>query len=325
MKESSLSGANVVITGADGFIGSHLTERLISIGANVKALILYNSWNHRGWLEDTQFEANKDYEVVYGDVTDQSFARDLVSGADYVFHLASIIEIPYSYRARQACIDTNIIGTKNILDACLENHKLRKLIHTSTSEVYGSAQFTPITEKHPLVAQSPYSATKIAADKLVESYSRSFGLPALIARPFNTFGPRQTTRAVIPTIIRQAMSSEDEIVLGTLTTKRDFVYVKDTVKGFISLASITKSDATVFNIATGNAITIANTLDHILSEISFHKTIKTNQKLVRPDASEVDVLCGDASLLTSLSEWRPDYSFNDGIKETIDWWRTRQN
>src|SRR3989339_179077 len=247
----SIAGKKVFVTGADGFIGSHLVELLVSCGADVRAMVYYNSWNERGWLRDVPRETLKSIEVFHGDVRDSERVREGVRGCDYVFHLSSLIAIPYSYDAARSYVETNVTGALNVLQACRESSALKRLVHVSTSEVYGSAQQVPIPENHPLVGQSPYSASKIGADKLAESFHLSFGLPVVTARPFNTYGPRQTARAVIPTIASQLLAGCSELRLGSLTPTRDFNFVTDTARGMLELGLCEAAVGRVVNIGSG--------------------------------------------------------------------------
>ncbi len=310
-------GKKVLITGADGFIGSHLTERLLSLGAYVRALSQYNSFNYWGHLE----EFYKDYEnldVVSGDIRDPFFCNEIAKGIEIIFHLAALIPIPYSYIAPQSYVETNISGTLNILQAG-QKANVSRFIHTSTSEAYGTAIYTPIDEKHPLQAQSPYSATKISADKLAESFYRSFGLPVVIARPFNTYGPRQSARAVIPTIIIQALTS-DEVKLGDLSPKRDFNYVQDTVSGFLAIADEDDFIGDVVNIGSGIAHSIEDAVKAVEKALGRKLNVVLDEKRVRPKNSEVMLLLCDASKLRKTG-WQSEFDFEKGIAETIEWFK----
>ncbi len=311
--------AQTFVTGADGFIGSHLVEALVREGARVRALVYYNSWNSLGWLADTAPEIRREIEVIFGDVRDAERIAGAVSGCRYVFHLASLIGIPYSYEAARSYVDTNVTGTLNVLEACRRAGTVERLIHTSTSEVYGTAQTVPIAESHPLVGQSPYSASKIAADKLAESYHLSFGLPVIVARPFNTFGPRQTARAVIPTIASQLLAGVDKLTLGALTPTRDFNYVTDTAAGFLALARCSGADGQVVNIGSGEEWSIEATAE-LLMEITSRKVpILCDEARVRPAASEVNRLLADSSRIRALTDWRPRVPFRDGLRHTTEW------
>ncbi len=311
-----------LVTGADGFIGSHLVELLLDNGYAVRALAQYNSFNYWGWLDDMPQHNN--LEVVTGDVRDPYFVKTIVRGTDVVFHLASLIAIPYSYHAPDSYVDTNIRGTLNVCQAARELGNIR-VISTSTSEVYGTALYVPIDEKHPKQPQSPYSATKIGADAIALSFFNAFSLPVTIARPFNTYGPRQSARAIIPTIISQIASGVEEIKLGDLTPTRDFNYVKDTARGFLAIAA---TDATVgleVNIATGREISMADTLELIRNLMNSNVKIVTDDKRLRPAGSEVFRLLGDNTLIKSLTRWFPEYSLEDGLKETVDWFLNPTN
>ena len=321
----SLNGKNIFVTGSDGFIGSHLVNMLVTSGANVRSLVYYNSWNEVGWLRDLPTEIYDSIELFSGDVRDAHRIQQGVKNCDYVFHLASLIAIPYSYEAPQSYIDTNVLGALNILQACRKNDSLTRLVHLSTSEVYGSAQFIPISEEHPLVAQSPYAASKIAADKMAESYNRSFGLPVVIARPFNTFGPRQTARAVIPTIACQLLAEREEIKLGSLTPKRDFNYVTDTANGILDLALCSAADGDSVNIGSGKDWSIMETVE-MLIEITGHKPkISLDNERIRPKNSEVDQLLADNKKIRALTGWKSRVSFYEGLKLTVEWIQKNRN
>ena len=316
---SSLSGKTVLVTGADGFIGSHLTRRLVESGAHVRALVMYNSWGKKGWLDDENIDILKNVEVLFGDIRDATAVSNMVNTCDYVLHLSSLIAIPYSYDAPKSYVDTNILGAFNVLQACRESSSLVRLVHVSTSEVYGSAQVVPISEQHPLVAQSPYAATKIAADKLAESYYLSFGLPVVTARPFNTFGPRQTARAVIPTIASQLLNGAKCISLGSLEPTRDFNYVHDTVNGIIALSLCSEAEGEVVNIGTGEEWSIAETVD-LLQEISGnYAEIQIDAKRIRPKNSEVNRLVADVSKINTLTGWKRKVPFKQGLEKTCCW------
>ena len=321
--DTRYDGLATVITGADGFIGSHLAERLVRQGAKVTALSLYNSFGSRGWLDDIPSEIRGAMTLIAGDVRDSHFVRRLVEGADVVFHLAALIAIPYSYVAPQSYVDTNVTGTLNILEACRAG-SVGRMVHTSTSEVYGTAQFTPITEDHPLQGQSPYSASKIGADKMVEAYACSFGAPAVILRPFNTYGPRQSERAVIPTIIRQALQPESrEIRIGDLSPKRDFNFVDDTVSAFLAIGRTERLKyGAAFNAGSGVAVTIGETVERISALIpGASKPIVTEEVRKRPTASEVMTLIADSARFRELTGWAPRETLDSGLEKTIAWWR----
>lgn len=311
-----------LVTGADGFIGSHLTEQLLSKGYSVRALAQYNSFNYWGWLED--IPSQERLEVVTGDVRDPNFVKTIVKGTDVVFHLAALIAIPYSYHAPDSYVDTNIRGTLNVVQAARDLGNIR-VITTSTSEVYGTAQYVPIDEKHPRQPQSPYSATKIGADAIAMSFFNSFDLPVTIARPFNTYGPRQSARAIIPTIISQIATGIKQIKLGDLTPTRDFNYVKDTARGFIALAESTGAIGQEVNIASGTEISMLNTLNLIASIMGSDVLFLTDEQRLRPSNSEVFRLLGDNSLIKKLTSWEPVYDLQAGLKETIDWFLKNDN
>lgn len=309
-----------LVTGADGFIGSHLTEALVRKGHQVKAFTYYNSFGTNGWLDKVPKEIYNEIEFFSGDIRDANGVRTAMKGIDEVFHLAALIAIPFSYHSPDSYVDTNIKGTLNILQAA-RDLDTSKIMVTSTSEVYGTAQYVPIDEKHPLQGQSPYSATKIGADKLAESFYRSFNLPVTIVRPFNTYGPRQSARAVIPTIISQLLSGEKEIRLGTLTPTRDFNYVKDTVNGFLSISESNQTIGEEINIATGQEISIEDLAKVIIKQINPDAKIICDEVRLRPEKSEVNRLLGDSTKLKKLTDWNQQYTFEQGIKETIEWMR----
>ncbi|MBT6231574.1 MAG: SDR family NAD(P)-dependent oxidoreductase [Candidatus Scalindua sp.] len=315
----NISGKRVFVTGADGFIGSHLIELLVESGAQVRALVYYNSWNTIGWLKDIPESILSQVEIVRGDVRDSDHMRELVSGCEYVMHLSSLIAIPYSYHAPRSYVDTNITGALNILQACRESDSLTRLVHVSTSETYGSAQYVPINELHPMVGQSPYSASKIAADKMAESYHLSFELPVVTARPFNTFGPRQTARAVIPTIASQLISGKDQLNLGALSPTRDFNFVTDTAQGMLALALCPKAEGQVVNIGSGEEWSIAETVD-MLCQISGREVeILTDEERIRPEKSEVNRLLADNSIISNLTDWKSEVHFQKGLELTYQW------
>lgn len=314
---------NVLVTGADGFIGSHLCENLVEKGYNVKALSQYNSFNFWGWLEDSK--CLSDIEVVSGDLRDSFFCEKLTRDADMIFHLGALIAIPYSYTASQSYVDTNICGTLNMLQAAKKNANLKKFIHTSTSEVYGTAKYVPIDENHPLQPQSPYSASKIAADMLALSFYNSFSLPVTIARPFNTYGPRQSARAVIPSIIIQILNGKKEIKLGDLTPTRDFNFVLDTCTGFIEIANSDKTIGEVINIGSNSEISIEDTFKLIRKLTNSNVKILNDKKRIRPKNSEVFRLKCDNSKLKRLTNFTPKYSLEDGLKLTIEWFKNSEN
>jgi len=310
-----ISGKNVLVTGAGGFIGSHLTELLVKKGALVRAFCHYNAMGSWGWLDT--FPEKKEIEVVLGDISDRDSIRNAVKDIHVVFHLAALIGIPYSYQAPYSYVQTNIIGTLNVLQSALEED-VECVIHTSTSETYGSAQYVPIDESHPLQGQSPYSATKIGADKLAESFHHSFNLPVVTIRPFNTYGPRQSARAVIPTIIIQALSS-DTVRLGNLSPIRDLTYVLDTAEGFVAAAEHPEAVGQLINLGTGNEISMKHLAEKILELMSVDSEIESDQQRIRPEASEVDRLCADNTKAKALLGWTPSYSLDGGLLETISW------
>jgi len=314
----------ILVTGADGFIGSHLTERLIQEEYNVKAFVYYNSFNSWGWLDTLSKNILNKIEVFASDIRDPNGVRVAMKSCDAVFHLAALIGIPFSYHSPDSYIDTNIKGTLNVLQAALQLDVKRVLV-TSTSEVYGTAQFVPITEEHPYQGQSPYSATKIGADRLAESFYRSFGLPVTIVRPFNTYGPRQSARAVIPAIIIQLLNGNNEIKLGNLTPTRDFVFVKDTVNGFIEIAKSEKTIGREINIATQSEISIGRLAQLIIDIINPEAKIVQDQKRFRPEKSEVQRLIGSNKKLKELTNWKQDYSLEEGLRETIQWFSNKEN
>lgn len=310
----------VLVTGADGFIGSHLTESLLEKGYEVKAFTMYNSFNTWGWLDTLPKEKLNEIEIFSGDVRDPNGVREAIKGVDGVFHLAALIAIPFSYHSPDSYVDTNIKGTLNVLQAVRELETERILI-TSTSEVYGTAQYVPIDEKHPFQGQSPYSATKIGADRLAESFYRSFNLPISIVRPFNTYGPRQSARAVIPTIISQLLSGKEEIKLGSLTPTRDFNYVKDTASGFIAIAESDRTIGEEINIATQQEISVGDLANEIIRQINPNARIICDEQRLRPEKSEVNRLLGANQKIKNLTDWKPQYTFESGMEETIKWFK----
>ena len=305
----------ILVTGADGFIGSHLTEELVKQGFDVKAFSLYNSFNTWGWLDTLSQDIMENVEVFTGDIRDPNGVREAMKGTDAVFHLAALIAIPFSYHSPDAYVDTNIKGTLNVLQAA-KQLELDKVLITSTSEVYGTAQYVPIDESHPYQGQSPYSATKIGADRLAESFYRSFGLPVAIVRPFNTYGPRQSARAVIPTIITQ-----EEIKLGSLTPTRDFNFVKDTARGFIEIYRSDKTIGEEINIATQNEISIGELAEELIRQINPQAKIVCDEERLRPEKSEVNRLLGSNEKIKRLTEWEPCFTFEEGLAQTIDFFR----
>ena len=311
----------ILITGADGFIGSHLTERLIDKGYQVKAFVYYNSFNTWGWLDTLPEEKRNKIEIFCGDIRDPNGVYEAMKNVDVVYHLAALIAIPFSYHSPDSYVDTNIKGTLNILQAARKLHTSR-IIVTSTSEVYGTAQYVPIDEKHPYQGQSPYSASKIGADRLAESFYRSFNLPISIVRPFNTFGPRQSARAVIPTIITQLLKGTSEIRLGSLTPTRDFNYVKDTVDGFIAIAESNQTIGEEINIATQHEISMGDLANELIRQINPKAKIICEEKRLRPDKSEVNRLLGSNEKLKRLTNWKPKYTFEKGLEETIEFFHS---
>ncbi|MED1439684.1 SDR family NAD(P)-dependent oxidoreductase [Aeribacillus pallidus] len=316
----------ILVTGADGFIGSHLTEELVRQGYNVKAFVYYNSFNSWGWLDHSPLK--NEFEVFAGDIRDPHGVKEAMKGCDVVLHLASLIAIPYSYHSPDTYVDTNIKGTLNVLQAARELN-IQKVVHTSTSEVYGTAQYVPIDENHPLQGQSPYSASKIGADQMAIAFYRSFETPVAIIRPFNTYGPRQSARAVIPTIITQLASGKRKIKLGSLHPTRDFNYIKDTVNGFISVMKHDQSVGEVINIGSNFEISIGETVRLIAEIMGVDIEIETDDARIRPEKSEVERLWADNSKAKALLGWEPKYGgkegFKRGLKETIEWFTDERN
>lgn len=306
----------ILVTGADGFIGSHLTEELVKTGYEVKAFVYYNSFNTWGWLDSLPMEIMQHIEIFQGDVRDPNGVKEAMKGCCAVFHLAALIAIPFSYHSPDTYVDTNIKGTLNVLQAAREL-EIERVLVTSTSEVYGTAQYVPIDEKHPYQGQSPYSATKIGADRLAESFYRSFDLPVTIVRPFNTYGPRQSARAVIPTIITQLLSGKGEIRLGSLTPTRDFNYVKDTANGFIAIYQSEKTIGQEINIATQHEISIGQLAEELIRQINPAARIICDEQRLRPEKSEVNRLLGSNEKIMKLTDWKPQYTFEQGLAETI--------
>jgi dTDP-glucose 4,6-dehydratase len=310
----------LLVTGADGFIGSHLVEELVKEGKRVKAFTYYNSFNSWGWLDTLPKEIIDEIEVFSGDIRDPNGVRESLKGADEVYHLAALIAIPFSYHSPDSYVDTNIKGTLNVLQAARDLGTKRVLI-TSTSEVYGTAQYVPIDENHPYQGQSPYSATKIGADRLAESFYRSFNMPITIVRPFNTYGPRQSARAVIPSIITQLLAGNEEIQLGSLTPTRDFNYVKDTARGFIEIAKSDKTIGEEVNIATQKEISIGQLAQEMIDQINPNARIICDEQRLRPENSEVNRLLGSNEKIRRLTAWKPEYNLETGLAETIEWLR----
>ena len=322
--DKSFSGKRVLVTGADGFIGSHLAEALVRGGAEVTALALYNSFGSHGWLDESADEIRALMRIELGDVRDGAQMRALAEGSEIVFHLAALIGIPYSYVAAQSCVDVNINGTLNLLEAARAG-AVQRFVHTSTSEVYGSAQTKPIGEDHALHGQSPYAASKIGADQMVEAFALSHDTPAVTLRPFNTFGPRQSERAVIPTIIRQMLDPAcAEIRLGDLSTTRDFTFVADTVRAFLALGAAPEAEfGTVYNAGTGVETGIGDVVSRLGDITGNNKPTVSDEARLRPEHSEVRALVADAARLTALTGWRPETALGDGLGQCVEWWRQR--
>ncbi|MBL1275524.1 MAG: SDR family oxidoreductase [Ectothiorhodospiraceae bacterium] len=324
----NLNNKKILITGADGFIGSHLTEALIQRGYNVKAFVFYNSFGHWGWLDESPDDIKRELDVFSGDIRDSHGVRTAMQGCDIVLHLAALIGIPYSYHSPDAYVDTNIKGTLNIVQAA-RDLGVEKIVHTSTSEVYGTAQYVPIDEKHPLQGQSPYSATKIGADQIALSFYRSFETPITIARPFNTFGPRQSARAVIPTVITQIANGERNLKLGALHPTRDFNYIKDTVNGFIAMAESDNVLGEEINLGSNYEISIGDTVQLIAEAMDAEITIETDEQRLRPEKSEVERLWADNRKARNLLDWSPEFGQRDGFKqallETAQWFVDPKN
>ena len=314
----NLKGKKVLVTGSEGFIGSHLTERLLELGADVTALVQYNSFNNWGWLDTFDKDILKNINVVTGDIREYDGMKRIIKGQDVVMHLAALIAIPYSYQSPMAYIRTNVEGTANVLEAC-RDYDVEKIVHTSTSETYGTALYVPIDEKHPMQGQSPYSASKIGADKIAESYYKSFNLPVATIRPFNTYGPRQSARAIIPTIISQVLTGANEIKLGSLTPTRDFNYVKDTAEAFVKIAESDNTIGEVINAGTGKEISMGEVAQTIFDLVGRDIKIITDQERIRPENSEVNRLLADNTKIKELTGWAPQYSLKDGLAETIKW------
>jgi len=320
----SYRGKKILVTGADGFIGSHLAEALARDGAKVSALALYTGLDKHGWLDEIDTAVRGEMKVIRGDVRDGAFVSRLAAGQDIIFHLAALIAVPYSYDAVASYIDVNVTGTMNVLEAA-RAHGVARVVHTSTSEVYGTAQTVPIGETHPLVAQSPYAASKIAADKLAESYAHSFGIPVAILRPFNTYGPRQSERAVIASTIRQALDPHcDKIQVGDLEPIRDFNYVADTVSAFMTIGTSNAIElGRAYNAGTGDGATIAHVVDLIRGATGSNKPVATEQARNRPAKSEVRELIADAGKFRAATGWQPKVDLKSGIQTTVAWWRKR--
>lgn len=320
----SLKDKKVLVTGADGFIGSHLTEALIDAGYDVRVFVFYNSFNSLGWLDTLAPDVRIRIDVFAGDIRDSNCVRVAMKDIDIVFHLAALIAIPFSYHAPDSYIDTNVKGTLNVLQAARDSN-VKRILVTSTSEVYGTAQFVPITELHPKQPQSPYSASKIGADCIAESFYRSFDLPVTIVRPFNTYGPRQSARAVIPTIITQLLNGIEEIKLGDITPTRDLLFVKDTVNAFIKIAQCNELVGHEVNIATQSEISVGALAQNLIDQIKPNAKIITDNQRLRPEKSEVFRLFGSNAKLKEYTSWAPEYSLNEGFAETIEWFRNIEN
>lgn len=317
-----LKGKRVLVTGADGFIGSHLAERLLDIGAKVNAFCYYNSFSSWGWLDRLKDKKLSGFEVFMGDIRDTNGVRKAIKETDVVFHLAALIGIPFSYHSPDSYIDTNVKGTLNLLQAALD-YKIERFLVTSSSEVYGTAKTIPIDETHPLQGQSPYSASKIGADMVAESFFRSYNLPVTIVRPFNTYGPRQSARAVIPTIIIQLLTGDNQIRLGSLTPSRDFNYIKDICNGFLAIANSDETIGEVINIASGTEISIGELAQMLIEKINPKANIVLDQQRVRPKDSEVTRLLGSNKKITASTGWQPQYTLDEGLDETIEWFRSK--
>ncbi len=319
-----ISGKKVLVTGSEGFIGSHLTEKLVELGADVTALVQYNSFNSWGWLDTFDPEVRNKIKIFTGDIREYDNLSKAVKGQEIVFHLAALIAIPYSYLSPAAYVRTNVEGTLNVMQACLDSGVI-KIVHTSTSEVYGSAKYVPMDEKHPLQGQSPYSASKIGADKIVESFFRSFDLPVATIRPFNTYGPRQSARAVIPSVISQILSDKNSLELGSLSPTRDFTYVKDTVNGFIRIAEVDESVGETINIGSNSEISIRDLVKKILLLTDKKIPIQHDEVRIRPQKSEVDRLWCDNTKVCEMLNWKPEYTLDEGLLETIKWIKNNQS
>ena len=319
-----LKGKRVLITGADGFIGSHLTEQLLEEGCQVRAFVYYNSFNSWGWLDTLEKEKINQIEIFTGDIRDSYGVREAMKNIDIVFHLAALIAIPFSYYSPESYVDTNIKGTLNVLQAC-RDFEIEKLLVTSTSEVYGTAIYVPIDENHPKQGQSPYSATKIGADSLAESFYKSFNLPVTIVRPFNTYGPRQSARAVIPTIITQLLNGEEKIKLGALHPTRDLLFVKDTANGFVEIAKADNTNGQEINIATQDEISIHDLAQKLIQLINPKAEIIGDNVRLRPEKSEVERLLGTNKKIKSLTEWQPNFTLEEGLSRTIEWFSNKNN
>lgn len=320
----NIAGKKVLVTGADGFIGSHLVEALRHKGCRVRAFVYYNAFNSWGWLDTLPVEQQKDIDVYQGDIRDPNGVFEASKECEVIFHLAALIAIPFSYHSPDSYVDTNIKGTLNVLQAA-RRLGTEKVLITSTSEVYGTAQYIPIDEKHPVQGQSPYSASKIGADRLAESFYRSFDTPIVIVRPFNTYGPRQSARAIIPTVITQLLSGEENLYLGNLNPTRDFNYVYDTVSGFLALAEADAAIGKEINIASNKEYSIGEVVKILISELNKDAKIVMDNERIRPEKSEVFRLKGDNSQISMLTKWRPRYPLNEGLLDTIAWFKKPEN
>ena len=320
----SLKDKKILVTGADGFIGSHLVEELVAKGAKVRAFVFYNSFNSYGWLDSISSQTKDKIEFFPGDIRDPNGIREAMKDIDIVFHLAALIAIPFSYHSPDSYIDTNVKGTLNIIQAARDN-KIKRIIVTSTSEVYSTAQFIPITEEHPKQSQSPYSASKIGADAIADSFFRSFNLPLTIVRPFNTYGPRQSARAIIPTIISQLLNGAREIKLGDLSPKRDLLFVKDTISGFLKIAQCDSLIGHEVNIATESEVSIGDLANILINKINPKAKIISDPIRLRPKNSEVYRLFGSNKKLKSFTDWEQKYSIEEGLEETINWFSKNEN
>ena len=314
----------IFVTGSDGFIGSHLVEELIFQGFRVKALCQYNSFNSWGWLDSFSEDQLNKIEIVSGDIRDFNGIKSLMQGCDSVMHLAALIAIPYSYSSPESYIDTNVKGTLNVVQAARDLN-LKRVLITSTSEVYGTAQYVPIDEKHPKQPQSPYSASKIGADSIAESFYNSFDLPVTIVRPFNTYGPRQSARAIIPTIITQLLNGAKKIKLGDLTPTRDFLFVKDTVRGFIDIYNCNELIGHECNIATNSEVSMQKIADTLIKLINKDAEVTSDLDRIRPEKSEVFRLIGDNAKILNYTKWRVEHSLEEGLKKTVDWFSDSTN
>lgn len=314
----SLAGRQVLVTGADGFIGSHTAERVLAAGARVRAMCLYNSFGSRGWLDTLPDDVVGAMDVRLGDIRDSGFVESVTDGVDIVLHLAALVAIPYSYIAPRSFVETNVTGTLNVLEAA-KRHGVARVVHTSTSEVYGTPESLPIRETHPLQGQSPYSASKIAADQLCEAYWRSFGVPIVVLRPFNTYGPRQSMRAVLPTILGQLLAGQSRVRLGDVRPRRDLTFVTDTAEAFVRAATMAGLDGEVVQLGTGSAVSIGELFDLAQRVLGTSATIERDEQRLRPERSEVMALQSDPAKAALLLNWRPAISLEEGIRRTADW------